>query len=633
MTEEAILKIVKQDYESAKTAKSGIDGKMQKWLDEYNGEPYGNESDGHSKIIVKDIKKAVEWFLPNAIEPFVGKNRIVKLEGITADDVQRANIAEKLLNYQFVRNFDRYGFMYDCFKVGATEGTTVVKCGWELNEETKVEKLKTWTPEQLLQLEAEGVEITINDETQVATLTKRKTVVNRPTARVIKNGKFFIDPSASTIDEADFTVEMIEETMSSLKKAGIYKNLDKVSNSSYDRDDSSVEQSRNDRGRDYGYDTQNHRSGDDSLKKLTMHEYWGNLDINDTGIAIPVVVSWIGNVVIRMEENPYPAKDKPYVGTAFTKTPFMFWGDSLAEFLSDGQFIRSGIMRAMLDNTAQGNNGFKFFRKGALDPVNKRKLLSGIGGAIEINGDRNDMWDGEFNQIPATVFNLFEMIQRDNESLSGVSNAAQGLDSRALSTATSANIVASMGQKRMMEIVRRYSELIKELMRKWISYNKVYLNPQEVIRISGEYIEFTPDDIDGSYDIDINVGVDGIEESKANQITMLMQQIGGLAGTVDPKILHSLLAKLADIWGFSDVAAELEAYEPPPPNEMEMQKQQLEIEKLQAEIDKIKSDTHLKMANTNNTNVTAKLRAYGMTEDTDKDVPDNKKEAEDKDED
>ncbi len=619
MTEEQILKIAKIDYESSKEAKTGIDKKMQTWLDEYNGEPYGNESDGHSQVVVKDIKKAVEWFLPNAVEPFVGKNRIVRLEGITADDVARADTAEKLLNYQFVRDFDRYSFMYDCFKVGATEGTTVIKCGWEFEEEVKVEKLDTWTPEQLLQLESEGVEISIDEETQVAKLTKRKTVVNRPTARVIKNGKFFIDPTASNITEADYVVEEIEETMSSLKKADIYKNLDRVSNSSQDRDDSNVEQSRNNKGDDYGYDTQNYQSGDDSLKKMTRYEYWGDLDINDTGIAVPVVVSWIGNVVVRMEENPYPDKAKPYIGTAFTKTPFMFWGDSLSEFLSDGQFIRTGITRAMLDNTVQGNNGFKFFRKGALDAVNKKKLLSGIGGAIEVNGDKADMWDGDFNQTPPTVFALFEMIQKDNEALSGISNAAQGLDTRALSTATSANIAASMGQKRMMEIVRRYSELIKELMRKWISYNKVYLSPQEVIRVSGNYIEFTPDDIDGSYDIDINVGVDGIEESKANQITMLMQQIGNLAGTVNPKTLHSLLAKLADIWGFVDVAAELEAYEAPPPDPAVSQKVALELEKLQAEIDKIKSETHENMADANNKNVTTKLRANGLTEDTDND--------------
>jgi len=614
MTEETILKIVKQDYSSAKEAKTGIDKKMQTWLDEYNGEPYGNESEGHSQVVIKDIKKAVEWFLPNAVEPFVGKNRIVKLNGITPDDVDRASIAEKLLNYQFVRNFDRYNFIYDCFKVGATEGTTIVKCGWDFKEEVKVETLDTWTEEELMILEAEGVEIEIL-ESGKAKLTKRKTVANKPTARVLKNGKFFIDPTADTVDNAEYVIETRDVTLSSLKDEGIYKDIDKLSDSMLDRDDSSIEEGRLAIGDSKGYDTEA-VSGDNSLKKVTLYEYWGNLDVDEAGIAKPMVIAWVGNVIIRNEENPYPDKAKPYVATPFTKAPFMFWGDSLAEFISDGQFIRTGIMRAMLDNVVQSNTGFKFFRKGVLDPLNKKKLQSGIGGSIEINGDKNDMWDGNFNQMPQTIFNMFEMIQRENESLSGISNTAQGLDSRALSTATSANIAAGMGQKRMMEIVRRYSELLKEVFRKWISYNKVYLNEQEVIRISGNYIEFDRSDIDGAYDIDITVGVDGVEESKANQMTMLMQQISGLAGNIDPTIIHDLLAKLSDIWGFPEIAQKLENFEAPQPDpaqvEYEQQMRELEMDKIQAEIDKIKSETHENMASTNNKNVETKKSAYGI---------------------
>jgi len=611
MTEEQILKIVKEDFENAKQAKQGIDSKMQTWLDEYNGEPYGNESDGHSQVVVKDIKKAVEWFLPNAVEPFVGKNRIVKLNGITADDVDRAGIAEKLLNYQFVRNFDRYGFIYDCFKVGATEGTTIVKCGWDFKEEVKVEKLESWTEEQLLMAEQSGIEVEVNDE-GVATLTKRKTVSNKPTARVIRNGKFFIDPTADTIDNADYVVETREVSLSSLKEEGIYDNLDRLSSTMKEHDESTVENARNDRGSDYGYNTKDYQSADESMQKVTLHEYWGDLDINDNGIAVPVVVAWVSNIVVRNEENPYPDKAKPYIATPFVKTPFMFWGDALAEFISDGQFIRSGIMRAMLDNVAQSNTGFKFFRKGVLDPVNKKKLMTGIGGAIEISGDKNDMWDGNFNAMPATIFNMFEMIQRENESLSGISNVAQGLDSRALNSATASSIAQSSGQKRMMEIVRRYSELIKDLMRKWISYNKVYLNEEEVIRISGNYVEFTRDDIDGAYDIDITVGVDGVEETKANQITMLMQQIGGLSGTVDPLVLNKLLAKLADTWGFADIAADLEQAEPPQPSPQQVEASQLEIDKLKAEIEKLKSETHENMSDANAKNVQAKKSAYGI---------------------
>ena len=611
MTEEQILKIVKEDLDTARKAKDGIDKKIQGWVDEYNGEPYGNESDGHSKVVVKDIKKAVEWFLPNAVEPFVSKNRIVKLAGITADDVQRANIAEKLLNYQFVRNFDRYNFIYDCFKVGATEGTTIVKCGWDFKEEVKTETIDGLTEEQFLQLQADGVEIAQNESGKYR-LTKRKTTKNNPTAKVVRNGKFYIDPTASSILDADYCVEEDEVSMSDLKDAGIYKNLENLSSSMKNNEYSQTEQGRNSRGDERGFNTDKYTSSVESLKKMTMYEYWGLLDIDDSGIAKPYVVSWVGNTIIRSEENPYPDKEKPYVATPFTKNPFMFWGDPLAEFISDGQFIRSGIMRAMLDNVAQSNNGFKFFRKGALDAVNKKKLQSGIGGNIEINGDSNDMWDGNFNQMPQTIFNMFEMIQRENESLSGISNVAQGLDSRALNSATASSIASSSGQKRMMEIVRRYSELIKELMRKWISYNKVYLSEKEVIRISGEYIEFTPDDIDGAYDIDITVGVDGVEENKANQMTMLMQQISGLAGNVDPAIIHELLAKLSDIWGFPDIAQKLEQYQPPQPDPMQQEIAQLEMEKLKAEIEKLKSEAHENMSDANKKNVDAKMNAYGI---------------------
>ena len=621
MTEAQALKIAKANFESAKEAKTGIDKKMQTWIDEYNGEPYGNESDGHSQVVVKDIKKAVEWFLPNAVEPFVSKGRIVRLQGITPDDVQRATIAERLLNYQFVRNFNRYEFIYDMFKVGATEGTTIIKCGWDYEEDVKVEKLESWTDEQLAVLEQDGVEIEIDDN-GVAKLTKRKVLKNNPTAKIVKNGRFFIDPTADSIKNADYTVEEDDVTFSSLREmeeAGVYKNIDKLLDTAHELSDSSLESSRDQRGDERGYNVRDYQNDDASLKKVTVYEYWGNLDIDDTGIAVPIVLTWVGNTVIRFEKNPYPDNEKPYVATPFTKTPFMFWGDALSEFISDGQFIRSGIMRAMLDNVSQSNNGFKFFKKGSLDPLNKKKLVSGIGGVIEVNGDHSDMWDGAFNQMPQTIFAMFEMIQRENESLSGISNIAQGLDSRALNSATASSIAQSSGQKRMMEIIRRYSELVKELMRKWISYNKVYLSDNEVMRIAGDFIEFTRDDIDGSYDIDITVGVDGVEENKANQMTMLMQQISGLAGNVDPTVIHNLLAKLSDIWGFPDIAQKLENYQPPQPDPMQQQIAQLEVEKLQAEIEKIKSETHENMADANNTNVTAKLRANGLTEDTDND--------------
>jgi hypothetical protein len=87
MTNEEIQRVVLDDIKQAKNAKKDIDDKIDTWLNEYEGKPYGTEQKGRSKIVVKDIKKAVESFLPNAVEPFVSKNRIIRLDGVTADDV------------------------------------------------------------------------------------------------------------------------------------------------------------------------------------------------------------------------------------------------------------------------------------------------------------------------------------------------------------------------------------------------------------------------------------------------------------------------------------------------------------------------------------------------------------------
>ena len=45
---------------------------------------------------------------------------------------------------------------------------------------------------------------------------------------------------------------------------------------------------------------------DPARKKLTVYEYWGNWDINGDGTKVPIVATWVNNIMLRLEENPYP---------------------------------------------------------------------------------------------------------------------------------------------------------------------------------------------------------------------------------------------------------------------------------------------------------------------------------------
>lgn len=619
MTNEEALKVILSDIKQAKKAKKDIDDKINTWLDEFEGNPYGNESKGRSKIVVKDIKKAVEWFVPTASDPFVKKPRIVKLEGVTADDVESAKMHERLLNYQFIRKFDSYGFINQLLRVSSTEGTAIVRCGWELIEDEESEKYENLTPQEVLELEQDDIEVKDvvdnGDDTYNLTVIKRTTIENRPTAEVLRNGNCFPDPQCTSIEDATFFAYRYDSSISELKASGKYS--EEAINDllvSLDKQDSQLENTRESNLRSYGKD-ETYVSTAEANKKVTVYEYWGHLDLNDDGISEPIVATIVNDELLDIDENPYPDKELPFVEVQFSTVPYAFWGNALAEFLSDNQKVRTSLMRGFIDNVAQANNGKKFIKKGAMDAVNRRRYESGIGGLIEINGDKSDLFDGEFNSINPSVYNLYELVQQEAEALSGINRTMQGIDSRGLNdSATGASIQQSNSQRRMMDVIRRHSNALKKIFRKWISYNKEFLTDKEVMRISGEYIPFRRDDIDGRFDISITVGTDGIQEAKVNQMTMLMQQVGGLAevASIPPQFFNMMLSKMADEWGYPDVAAILEQPQQKEPSEQEMMMQQLQVEGAKAKVDLDKAKAIQAMSDSNSKNVETKKSAYGI---------------------
>lgn len=624
MEEQEIEKIILNDVKQAKKAKTEVDGKIDTWLNEYEGKPYGVEKKGRSQIVVKDIKKAVESYLPNAVEPFISRNRLVRLDGITAEDVESAKMHEMLLNYQFVRKFDREAFISQMLKVSATEGTVNIRCGWERVEDETIETFNNLQPEQLAMFQEQDLEIKETTENPDGTINVTAVAYNikenRPTAEVIRNGRFYPDPSADKVENCRFIAYDYDSTISDLRETGRYEeeDIDTFQSSDIDKD-SQLESNRNSNLQSYGKD-EKYQSDDKSNHKVTVTEYWGYLDINDDGIAEPIYATLINGKLLEAVDNPYPDKELPFVSIKFSEVPYAFWGNAMAEFISDNQKVRTSLMRGFIDNVAQSNNGKKFVRKGVLDPINKRKYENNLSGMIEINGDpRTDLQDGGYNAISPSVFNLYELIQQETEGLSGMNRTMSGVDSRGLNdSATGATIQQNMSQKRVIDIVRRHSSGLKKLFRKWISYNKAFLSDKEVMRISGEYIPFKRDDISGEFDIDVSFNVDGVTEAKVNQMTMLMQQVGGLSNvaSIPPEFFNIMLGKLADEWGYPDVAQMLEKpQKPQEPSKEQIEAQRLEIEKLRMEVEEMKSKAILNMSKANDLGTDTKMKAHGITND------------------
>jgi hypothetical protein len=561
-----MLRIFKSDLRSAELQRRDLDGKIDKWKNEYEGKPYGNEVKGRSSIVSRDGKRQGEWQHATLIDPFVSTGDIVKGNPVSFEDRPLARQNELILNTQFCRQFNRFNFMTKAIKVLDQEGTCVVQTGWKYEEDE-------------IEVEVPVMEINPFDGMQyqrgVRLDRQTRVLVNKPTAKVCRNEDVFIDPTCQDdIDNAQFIIYRYESDISTLKADGRYRNLDKV--------DLDVNQTLD--GSSYMYiseDLTKFRFSDDARKKLLVYEYWGNFDRNGDGIVEPIVCTWVGSTVIRIEENPFPDKKLPFIVAPFNSVPFSLFGESNMEMIGDNQKVKTAILRGIIDNMAQSTNGQKGVKKGALDTLNRKKFLSGDN--FEFNNSPTDFWDGSFNQIPGSAFDMFGLMNNDIESLTGVKSFSGGISGASLgSTATGARGALDATSTRRLNIVRSIAEnLVKPLLRKWMAYNVEFLDAEDIMRITNE--EVVPghdDDVSGLIDIDISVSTAEDNAAKAQELGFLMQT---MAQSMDEGMRKIIMSEIARLNKMPDLAKMIEEYAPQP-DPMAMKIQELQIAKLEAEV-------------------------------------------------
>jgi hypothetical protein len=557
-----LLQALKADLKAAETARKEQDSLIDTRRRQDNGEPYGNEAPGKSAIVSRDIRRQREWQHATIIDPFVSNPDIIKCNPVTWEDKQTAVQSEIILNTQFCRQFNRYSFMDKAVKILDIEGTVIVQTGWEYEEE----EMEVDVP--ITQIDPmTGQEMQVGVETQLQMIP----TVNKPTAKVCRSEDIFIDPTCEdTLDNAQFVIYRYESDMSSLKQDGRYKNLNKIKLS--DGDDSDYDPE----------DETDFKFSDEPRRKLVVYEYWGNYDVNGDGIAEPIVCSWVGDTVIRMEDNPFPDKKIPFIIAQYSAIPYSIYGESNGDLIGDSQKIKTAILRGVIDNMAQSTNGQKGIQNGALDYANQKRFLNGQNFIYNAT-QGTPFYEGHYNQIPSSVFEVIGLVNSDIESITGTNGFSNGLTGKSLgSTATGIRGTLDATATRKLNIVRNIAEnLVKPIMRKWMSYNSEFLDEGQVFRLTNnEFIAIKKDDVQGNIDIDIQISTSEDNKAKAQELAFMLQTG---QQTMDPGEVRIIRAEIARLQKMPELAKKIEEYQPQP-DPMAAKMQELQIAKLEAEI-------------------------------------------------
>lgn len=587
---------LKSDYEEAMHSHREMVSRVNTWLDALRGKKDFKTMDGRSEIQPRLIRKQAEWRYAGLEEPFLSTEDMFKIYPATHDDVQSAKQNQIILNKQFRVDINRIAFINKYIRNAVNHGTVICKLSWETETGIVTEEVPVYTqtieetvavlqqmvqqgqipPEQAQQMAQSGQPIQIGVEPQQV----EAVIVNRPVIEVKDCRDIVIDPSCEgDIDNAQFIIDIFTTDMSSLKKDGRYSNLemleirqDTVSIDHYYYDDSSKQDP-------------NFRFKDIPRKKLVAFEYWGYWDIDGNGIVKPIVATWINDTIIRLEENPYPDKKLPFVLVQYLPPDRdTVYGDADASLLLDNQKVIGAVTRAIIDLIGRSANAQRGIRKDLLDPINKKRFDQGLDFEYNpVNANLNDtFYMTKMPEVPRSALEIIQYMSNEAEALTGIRAFSQGLQSQSLGDSVGGiRSALDATAKRELGILRRLANGLKNIGRKIMAMNSVWLADEEIVRITDEeFVAIKRSDLAGNFDLVVDISTAEADNQKASELSFMLQTMGN---SVPFDITKMLLSKIADLRKLPDLAKAIEEYQPQP-DPLAQENAQLQNEMLKAQI-------------------------------------------------
>lgn len=606
---------LKSDYQEALPAHDAHLADIQRWLDNLyvKGSAKIKKLPNRSTIVPKLIRKQAEWRYAALSEPFLSNPDLFQTEPRTWADREAAEQNGLLLNYQFNCLLDKVEFIDEYVRAAVDEGTIIVRVGWDfIEEEIEVPNLVPRPIEdpRMIQQIMEGAQLLMQNpgmeqevdqellgdieasmelgrpvqmvvDPENPTRKEMRTILNQPTLEICEHRSVMIDPSCKgKIDKANFIIYSFETSLSDLKKEG-----SKYSNLEYINTDTNSIQTAEDRLENVS----SFNFKDEPRKKFIAHEYWGYWDKDGTGMTKPIVATWVGDTIIRMEDSPFADRGLPFVVVPYLPKRKSIYGEPDGELLEDNQLINGAVVRGMIDIMGRSAAGQIGMRADALDITNQRRFESGKDYYFNANIDpRTAVYTHIYPDIPQSAQYMVELQNQDAEALTGVKAYHGGISGEGLGrSATAARSALDAASKRELGILRRLAKGIIEIGRKIIAMNGEFLSEEEVVRVTDDkFVTIRRDDLEGAVDVRLMISTSETDNAKAEELSFMLQTMGN---NMPQEMSQMILVDIAKLRKMPELAKKLEEYKPQP-DPLAEKLRELEIERAQAEIDKLKSE-------------------------------------------
>jgi len=559
----------------------------------YKGDPFGNEVDGRSQVVSRDVRDSVQAVLPSMMRVFFGSEKVVEFVPRSGEDIAMAEQATDYLNYVIQQDNEAVAIFYSVFKDALMNKGGFVKWWWDDSIEVHTHTFENLDEGALgLILQEDGVEAVsvearpapgVNEQQaqmmqaqgmpvpQIYDVEiKRQRKRNRVKIETMPPEEFLVDAAATSLDDATIVGHRTMATVSSLVALG------------YDR--KMLEEHLSDEvaftGTDEYWARYNDRASMSPLsayerRRVLYVEAWCYIDYDGDGIAELRRICTVGDgyKVVNNES----ADEIPFAMFACDPEPHVFFGSDLADLTKDIQKIKSAVLRGMLDSLS-----FALYpRTGVVEGmVDIDDVLNPEVGSIIRMRQPGMVQQLDVPFLGKEAFPMVSYLDDMKESRTGQTAASQGLDPDVLQSTTRAAVTATIrGAEQHLEMMARlfaengFKRLFKGLLRLIITHQ----DRERVVRLRNEWVPVDPRVWDSSMDCTVNVGLgSGMTDERLavlNQVVARQTEALEKLGPDNPLVglgnIRNTLAKMLEISGYKDTDQFFKPlpvdWTPPPP--------------------------------------------------------------------
>lgn len=564
-------------------------------MDHYHGRPYGDEQEGRSAIVSKDLSETVDWIMPPIMSALTQQSGVCEFSPVNEGDEDAAAQESDYVNHVIMKDNDGWLIIHDWVKDALLLKNGYVKHFWDESEKVTEEEYEGLSQIELTKMLGDlidaGNEVEImeageaDDDGDFDVKLKITRKRGRVCIEAIPTEELRISKRTRYgVQSAPFVEHFTLKTRSELIEMGMspdFINGLPASSTGYSSD-----QQNNARSSVVDESDRSDKSVDKSMDELDYAEAYIKVDCNGDGVAELRKVVTVANKIPPGDEWNEVVDTIPITSLTTKRVPHRHIGESLDDDLSDLQRIKTVLTRQLLDNVYLTNNAEYI--------VNNRVHLPDFmeslpGGVKRVNDDLSVTGAVEAIQVQPIIGQLLPAINYIDgvkDGRTGINELSTNIDPDILKNSTKGAYTeaVSRASQKVEMIIRMIAETgLKELVLRVHELLTKHQDKDKVVKLRGRWVPINPREWTERNDMTVRVGLGtGTEEERRLRLGLIAQltEQAKEYGLIGPQQAYNLFDDFAEALGTHTASRyvmdpqgeeyqrlqQAMASQPPPPN-------------------------------------------------------------------